>query len=232
MAINDTQYTINEVCRSLELYVDPQSTEVMEFGTKQYPYRYFKYASSEILNQFSHKDAEITVYLKEGTDVYIKEGDTFFLNITKVTVTSYSDSVDSPDYVRIIPTSISQPSDSKKAAFNILSHTNSNVNQAIAKGSFTSTELGLIFSTPTTFVLVRSGFSLEKAEVWREIGDIQETVNFIFPIYLQHLFVSLNDCLFNTTGYLIWAQDTFGLDATNVIIDAYRLTRGFYYMLQ
>ena len=104
--MNDTQYTINAVCRSLELYVDPQSTEVMEFGTKQYPYRYFKYASSEILNQFSHKDAEITVYLKEGTDVYIKEGDTFFLNITKVTVISYSNSVDSPDYVRIIPTSI------------------------------------------------------------------------------------------------------------------------------
>ena len=157
--MNDTQYTINSVCRSLKFYVDPQSTEVMEFGTKQYPYRYFKYVSSEILNQFSHKDVEITIYLKEGTDVYIREGDTFFLNITKVKVSSYSDGVNAPDYVRIVPTSITQPSDSKRAAFNILSHTNSNVNEAIAKGSFTATELGLIFSTPTTFVLVRSGFS-------------------------------------------------------------------------
>ena len=81
-----------------------------------------------------------------------------------------------------------QPSDSKKAAFNIQSHTNSNVNQAVAKGSFTSTELGLIFSADSAFVLVRSGFSLEKAEVWREIGDMQESVNFIFP-YLPSAFI-------------------------------------------
>ena len=89
----------------------------MEFGTKQYPYRYFKYVSSEILNQFSHKDVEITIYLKEGTDVYIREGDTFFINITKVSVASYSDGVNPPDYVRIVPTSIVQPSNSKRAAF-------------------------------------------------------------------------------------------------------------------
>lgn len=225
MAMNDTQYTINAVCRSLEFYVDPQSTEVMEFGTKQYPYRYFKYASSEIINQFSHKDVEITVYQKEGTDVYIKEGDTFFLNITKVAVKSYSDSVDSPDYVIIIPTSFEQPSDSKKAAFNILSHTNSNVNQAIAKGSFTSTELGLIFTTPSAFVLVRSGFSIEKAKVLREIGSIQQEVNFVFPIYLQHLFVSIDDCLFNTTGNILWTQDPTGLIVNNVEIEVYFPTR-------
>ena len=157
--------------------------------------------------------------------MYIKEGDTFFLNITKVTVTSYSDSVDPPDYVRIIPTSIEQPSDSKKAAFNILSHTNSNVNQAIAKGSFTSTELGLIFSADSAFVLVRSGFSLEKANVWREIGDMQESVNFIFPIYLQHLYVNINDCLFNTTGNILTTQDPSGLIVNNVEIEVYRLAR-------
>ena len=139
----------------------------MEFGTKQYPYRYFKYVSSEILNQFSHKDVEITIYLKEGTDVYIRESDTFFINITKVTVTSYSDNgVNPPDYVWIVPTSIAQPSDSKRAAFNILSHTNNNVNEVISKGSFTSTErekLTIFTQFPATFLLVRSGFSVRKS---------------------------------------------------------------------
>ena len=34
ITLNNTQYTINSVWRSLEFYVDPQSSEVMEFGTK------------------------------------------------------------------------------------------------------------------------------------------------------------------------------------------------------
>ena len=159
----------------------------------KYPYRYFKYVSSEIINQFSHKALEITVYFKEGTDVYIREGDTFFINITNVKVTSYSDGVNPPDYVRIIPTSTVQPSDSKRAAFNILSHTNSSVNEMISNGSFTSSEKGLIFSAPTIFLLLRSGFSLEKAHVWRQIGDETDNSNFVLPIYLQHLALSMND---------------------------------------
>ena len=214
----------------MNFYVDPQSTKVMEFGTKQYPYRYFKYVSSEILNQFSHKDVEITIYLKEGTDVYIRESDTFFLNITKVTVTSYSDNENPPDYVWIVPTSIAQPSDSKRAAFNILSHTNNNVNEVIAKGSFTATELDLLTQFPATFLLVRSGFSLEKAYVWRQIGDDNTVVATIFPIYLQHLFIHIDDCLFNTTGYLVWSPDPFGLEVQNIIIDSYRLSAAFQYI--
>ena len=158
----------------------------------KYPYRYFKYVSSEIINQFSHKALEITVYFKEGTDVYIREGDTFFINITNVKVTSYSDGVNPPDYVRIIPTSTVQPSDSKRAAFNILSHTNSSVNQAIAKGSFTSTERINFQQHLQHLCLSGADSQFRKSKCMeRDWRHTQTTVNFVFPIYLQHLFVSL-----------------------------------------
>ena len=121
-------------------------------------------------------------------------------------VKSYSDSVDSPDYVIIIPTSFEQPSDSKKAAFNILSHTNSNVNQAIAKGSFTSTELGLIFTTPSAFVLVRSGFSIEKAKVLERDWKHTTRSQFCFP-YLPSAFI----CEHRTIAYLTQLEISYGL---------------------
>jgi hypothetical protein len=132
--LENIQYNLPRICRSLEYYVDPDSENSIELGTKQFPYRAFKSISSEILNQFSYSDVNITIYLKEGTKVYVQDDTTFFMSMTFVTMTSYSDNSDTPDRALIIPTAIEQQGISKKALLHILKHTDLWLEDAISKG--------------------------------------------------------------------------------------------------
>ena len=97
----------------------------------------------------------------------------------------------------------------------------------IAKGSFTSSEQDQIFSMPSTFVLVRTGFFLEKVDAWRQTGDENSNTLFIFPIYLQHLSLDVNDCIFNITGHISLSTDPLGLYIKNIVFDTYRASSGF-----
>ena len=56
------QYSLSKIWRSLEYYVNPQSSEMVELGTITYPYRSFRAVASEILNNFSHQNVNITIY--------------------------------------------------------------------------------------------------------------------------------------------------------------------------
>ena len=62
MIIESPQYLVGKVWRSLEYYVNPQSSEMVEIGTITYPYRSFRAVASEILNNFSHQNVSITIY--------------------------------------------------------------------------------------------------------------------------------------------------------------------------
>ena len=86
--IESNQLNIPSVWRGLEYYVDPYSEEILELGTKEYPYRSMRHATMEITNFYSHSDAEITIYSKEA---YLEDGKLFFINMTSVTITSHPD---------------------------------------------------------------------------------------------------------------------------------------------
>jgi hypothetical protein len=54
-----------KLCRSYEYYVNPESEEVIELGTKEYPFKSVSLPFIEIFNYFSHSNANITIYLAE-----------------------------------------------------------------------------------------------------------------------------------------------------------------------
>ena len=68
---NDTQYTINPIWRSPNIYINPQSTSMIELGTIKYPFKFSKSAFSEVLNQYSHSNNNILIYIKENTELKI-----------------------------------------------------------------------------------------------------------------------------------------------------------------
>ena len=90
MKISSSQYSFPSVCRLPQFYIDPLSSEIIEFGTIKFPYKSMRAASSDILNNFSNKDVNITIYLKENTDVYVSDYTNYFLNITSIKIASYS----------------------------------------------------------------------------------------------------------------------------------------------
>ena len=69
--MNTTQYSQPQICRSNTYYVNPESTEIIELGTLEYPYKSIKYVFVEILNLHANSDRTINVILKEGTTDYI-----------------------------------------------------------------------------------------------------------------------------------------------------------------
>ena len=79
---------LGSICKTLEIYVDPFSELNIELGTLAYPYRSFKAAASEIVNHYSHSEAEITLYIKDG---YIELTTFYFLNITSIKITNHPD---------------------------------------------------------------------------------------------------------------------------------------------
>ena len=93
--ISSSQYSIGELWRLSQFYVDPLSSEIIELGTISYPYKSMRAVSSDILNIFSHQNVNITIYLKEYESVYMSDLTGYYLNITSIHITSYSTSSNS-----------------------------------------------------------------------------------------------------------------------------------------
>ena len=133
-------YAIPRIWRNKEIYVNSQSTSLIELGTRNHPYRSIKSAFSEIFNHYSNRDNSVIIYLAEGQRYYMEDATNYILNITNVTITSYSESLSASGRATIIPTKIPQPNRSKKAAFSLLVYTDLNFDEVIHEGVYSESE--------------------------------------------------------------------------------------------
>jgi hypothetical protein len=137
--LEGTQYALPKIWRTLSYYVDPDSEEFIELGTKKYPFRTFKSVSSEILNNLSNSNVQIMLYLKEERKVYIEDDTTFFINMTSISIASYSDASETPGKATLVPTTIEQIGIGKRALFHILQHTDLMLDNALTEGKLGAT---------------------------------------------------------------------------------------------
>jgi hypothetical protein len=186
LEISSNQYNIDKICRSTNFYVDPNSSKMIELGTKEYPYRNFRAVSSEILNHFSYKKLNITIYLKTGTKVYLEDDTTNFINIQNVTVTTYYDNSLLPVRALIVPTRIAQHKVNARAAFHLLSHTEIYVNEQIAQKAYSESTLGSLSMRRVTLKILEMSFSLVDVDVYREAIDYNSESFFMLAIYIQN----------------------------------------------
>mmetsp|Transcript_1642 Transcript_1642/g.1450 ORF Transcript_1642/g.1450 Transcript_1642/m.1450 type:complete len:100 (-) Transcript_1642:57-356(-) len=75
----------------MDFYIDPTSEKHLEFGTKRYPYKSFEPAFVEILHEYSHTKKSINLWVKENTVVYLEDSKAYFINLTQVSISTYSD---------------------------------------------------------------------------------------------------------------------------------------------
>ena len=71
--------------------MNSNSQEIIELGTKQYPYKTIGLAFVEIQNFHSNSERSIYVYLMNGNHTYdyLLKNANFIINITQVTVMRY-----------------------------------------------------------------------------------------------------------------------------------------------
>jgi hypothetical protein len=159
---------------------------MIELGTKAYPYRSFRAVSSEILNQFSYLQVNITIYLKEGIKVYVEDDVSYFLNMESVSITSYSDTSPTPGKALLVPTSIGQYGISERAAFHILNHTDLPIEEKIGLKSYGDSELAKLRTNSVTFKISETSFSFTNIDSYREEVDYNGESFLFYPIYLQN----------------------------------------------
>lgn len=159
---------------------------MLELGTKQYPYRTMKSVSSEILNQLTAMNVNITILLKEGSKVYVQDDTTYFLSMGSVIVTSYSDSSSTPGRALLVPTAIAQLGITERAAYHILQNTDLPITTKIESQGYGDTEIFKLKETQMTFKIALTSFSLMNVNVYREQADYNGLQTFMYPIYLQN----------------------------------------------
>ena len=180
------------MCRSLNFYIDPDSSEQMELGTQRYPYRNMRSAASEILNYYSFTNVDINIYLKENARVYIEEDTTYFFRMKTVTVTSYSDTSDDPGRALIVQTSIAQPSISAKASFHFLKHTDINITTSLITGEYEDTTFSSLNFPRRIFRIVETNFTIHNVNAYSEEVDYNRDTFFMQAYMLQNRDITIS----------------------------------------
>ena len=187
---------------------------------------------SEILNHHSNQDKEVNIYLKENTSIYIEDDTNYFINITSVSLSSYSDISDSPTKATLIATRIQQSGMSKKAAFKFLQNDELRLNEVIAESGITQHEIDQLNFPKKTVYFDRCNYSMDNLNVIRQIIDLGTEIWFMYPIYLQHRLMKITNTDFNVTRIVSIAIDPLDFHMENVVIDHYALSTAFAFKTQ
>ena len=148
---------------------------------------------SEILNHHSNQDKEISIYIKENTNMYLEDETNYIINITKVSLTSYSDSGSDPIMATLYPTKTVQSGENKKTAFSILQNTDLDLDKVITESDMTVAEIGRIQIGDVTILLLRSNFEMSNIEVKKDYSDSEIGSRFLLPVYLQDKLVNITN---------------------------------------
>lgn len=150
----------------IQYYVDPHSSEVLELGTYQYPFRSLKAVNYEILTFLSHSVSAVMVYTKS---LYIEDGTNFYMNMTAVSFAPHPDSLEVPT---LIPTAIVQPMMFLKTGFHLYDMNfvdfEASMLDVLSRGTFTDYELGLLQMGGITILPIRTSLLLSNFKIYRE----------------------------------------------------------------
>ena len=178
---------------------------------------------SEILNHHSNREKEIGIYVKEKAIIYMEDETSFIINISKIKITSYSESGDSPAMSILVPTKNPQSGQSMKTGFSILKNVELDLDRILSISNVTGYEISLAMNEAATIKLVRSGLEMSNVEVNREYDNLYSIDLFILPIYLQDKSVKITDSSFNLTNGILYSIDPLNIYFENLFIDLYTL---------
>ena len=116
-----------DMCRPLSYYVNPDSEQMLELGTIEYPFKDINLVLVELQNQHQHTDRVIDIYVIEETDNYMTVDLMKIVNITQVIIDTYTDhSSDDPKHANLRLTENIGEIRTVKSLLNIIQNTTLN----------------------------------------------------------------------------------------------------------
>ena len=224
IAIDDAQFGSVPICRSFEYYVNSKSENVVEYGTKEYPYRNLGFVFVELLNYHSHSDRNISVYVMENTESYLHVFNNYIVNITYVEIMTYSSNESAiPSKANITSLEQSTLVDSPGTSLNILRNYELRITEAInGKPDITDAEKSKIELSKFVILILRSNFFINKFVLNTQYGSLQEANYSFFPVYLQEKLFKGTNFDFRTAGIILDSSDPLNIHIENIDIDYYK----------
>ena len=157
----------------------------------------------------------------------MEDGTNYILNITNVTITTYTDQFSITSKAKVVPTLIPQSVHSKRTAFSLLNETDLKLNEKISEGDYTETEVFQLSNAQTTLFSVRSNTYINNIDIEREAIDTSLTTIFLQIVYFQDKMIQMSNIDVNITGKIFATIDPFNGHFENITLDAYRIYKGF-----
>ncbi|CAI2362983.1 unnamed protein product [Moneuplotes crassus] len=208
---------------SMEYYIDPQSSQPLELGTLEYPYRSFKAANLEITSFFSHSIAAITIFTKSA---YLQDNTNYYINMTAVGILPHPQLVLLGQVPTLIPTAVKQHTTHKRALFHLLNTTFVNLEMstqmAINNGDFGDYEEAILKQDKVTVLPLRTSFILQNINIYREETQPDEVLWFMILGNLQEKFINIKNINLNITGSFIETHRAANIVIENIKADLVR----------
>ena len=219
-----------DVCRPYDYYVNPNSEEAIELGTRQYPFKHINFVFIDIFNRLSNSDISVNIYVMENTYNYLLVNTIKFMNITSVSIDSYSEynSVD-PKHARFIITDNEIDMLTERTIFNIIQNTTLNLLDISNMEQVETDEI--LGSSDYVMIVNRCTLNINNVDVYSQITSTSLNVDFILPIHQFSNKVALTNMHFQVKGN-VYSNNiaTSNLLVENATFDMYQSTGGFIYL--
>ena len=226
--INDEQVGNWSVCRSFEYYVNPDSSSVVELGTREHPYKSLGYVFVELLNYHSHSNRNITVNIMEGTTNYLMIGNNYIVNITQVTIQPYSDNMlTEPGKASIVGLDNGVLEFTAGTSYNLLQSLELKVTEMIYDNNqITESEKTTLIVEKILVTVQRSNFTMHNMNLYSNYSDVYDDNYFIWGLYIQNRLISIHDLHVNISGIIFKTFDPLNMNIQNIDIDYYKTLGG------
>ena len=218
------------VCKPYEYYINPDSEQTIELGTRLYPFKNVNLVFIDIFNRLSNTDTSVNIYVMENTYNYLPVDTIQFINITTVSIDSYSDyNIDDPDHALFIISDNEINSMTERTLFNIIQDTTMN---PLDTSSMEQVEADEIVGSSSYVIIVnRCNLSINNVDVYSQITSASLNVDFILPIHQFSNKVTLTNMHFQVKGSVYWNNiASSNLLVENATFDMYESTGGFMYI--
>lgn len=84
------------LCRNNDIYISPDANNVVELGTREFPYKTLDHANIEVFNFWLDKNRPVVVKLEENTlnRIYFEDRPIFIFERPSFTIFTYTNRID------------------------------------------------------------------------------------------------------------------------------------------
>ena len=221
---------IIDVCRPYDYYVNPDSEETIELGTRQYPFKHINLVFIDIFNRLSNTDISVNIYVMENTYNYLPVDSIKLINITTVSIDSYSEYYpDDPKHALFIITDNEIDMLTERTLFNIIQNTTMN---SLDTSNMEQVETDEIVSSSDYVMIVnRCSLHINNVDIYSQITSASRYVDFFLPIHQFRNKVILTNMHFQVKGNVYYNNiASSSVLVENTTFDMYESTGGFIYI--